>query len=53
MREVYQRKLRYWPMVVREFRALELPEVLGYVAWTESRSARWPATPRGRGACGK
>jgi soluble lytic murein transglycosylase-like protein len=50
MREVYQRKLRYWPMVVREFRALELPEVLGYLAWTESRfnpMARNPSGARG------
>jgi soluble lytic murein transglycosylase-like protein len=36
-REVYQRKLRYWPVIVQDFRALELPDVMGYVAWTESR----------------
>jgi membrane-bound lytic murein transglycosylase D len=47
MREVYQRKLRYWPMVVREFRALELPEVLGYVAWTESRFSPMARNPSG------
>lgn len=36
-REVYQRKVKYWPVIVKDFRALELPEVMGYVAWTESR----------------
>ncbi len=36
-REVYQRKVKYWPVIVKEFRALELPDVMGYVAWTESR----------------
>lgn len=49
-REVYQRKEKYWPIVVREFRALELPEVMGYVAWTESRfdpQARNPSGARG------
>ncbi|MGH7538530.1 MAG: transglycosylase SLT domain-containing protein [Gemmatimonadales bacterium] len=37
LREVYGRKVKYWPVIVKEFRALELPEVMGYVAWTESR----------------
>jgi soluble lytic murein transglycosylase-like protein len=36
-REVYQRKVQYWPLISKNFRALELPEVMGYVAWTESR----------------
>ncbi len=35
-RAVFQRKVKYWPLIVREFRALELPEVMGYLAWTES-----------------
>ncbi len=50
VREVYQRKVKYWPIVVREFRSLELPEVMGYVAWTESRfdpQARNPSGARG------
>ena len=49
-REVYARKVQYWPIVVREFRSLELPEVMGYVAWTESRfnpNARNPSGARG------
>jgi soluble lytic murein transglycosylase-like protein len=37
LREVYARKVRYWPVIAKEFRALELPDVMGYVAWTESR----------------
>jgi soluble lytic murein transglycosylase-like protein len=50
IKEVYQRKVKYWPVIVREFRALELPEVMGYVAWTESRfdpQARNPSGARG------
>jgi soluble lytic murein transglycosylase-like protein len=50
IREVYQRKEKYWPVIVREFRALELPEVMGYVAWTESGfnpQARNPSGARG------
>jgi transglycosylase-like protein with SLT domain len=35
-RATYQRKRRYWPIIQREFTALELPEVMGYVAWQES-----------------
>jgi membrane-bound lytic murein transglycosylase D len=35
-RATYQRKLRYWPIVQRELTALELPEVMGYIAWQES-----------------
>ena len=37
LRQVYQRKVQYWPTIQRDLRALELPEVMGYVAWTESR----------------
>ena len=62
-RATYQRKLRYWPIIQRELTALELPEVMGYVAWQESNftptatsraGARgmWqmmPATARGYG----
>ena len=35
-RATYQRKQRYWPIIQRELTALELPEVMGYVAWQES-----------------
>ena len=33
---VYRRKVRYWPVIAAEFKALELPEAMAYVAWTES-----------------
>ena len=37
LNQLYQRKVKYWPVVQRDFQALELPDVMGYVAWTESR----------------
>ena len=33
---VYKRKKQYWPIVVKEFSALGLPEEIAYVAWQES-----------------
>ena len=36
-RVIYRRKVRYWPQISAEFTALELPEVMAYVAWTESQ----------------
>jgi membrane-bound lytic murein transglycosylase D len=36
MRAVYRRKQQYWPLIVKEFSALGLPEEMGYVAWQES-----------------
>lgn len=36
-RLIYRRKVRYWPQISAEFTALELPEVMAYVAWTESQ----------------
>jgi soluble lytic murein transglycosylase-like protein len=35
-RTVYARKLKYWPMIIKEFSALGLPEEMAFVAWTES-----------------
>ena len=35
-KSVYAAKKRYWPMIVREFSALGLPEEMAYVAWVES-----------------
>jgi len=35
-RSIYKRKQQYWPMIVKEFSALGLPEEMGYVAWQES-----------------
>jgi pSer/pThr/pTyr-binding forkhead associated (FHA) protein/soluble lytic murein transglycosylase-like protein len=36
IRAVYRRKQQYWPLIVKEFSALGLPEELAYVAWQES-----------------
>jgi soluble lytic murein transglycosylase-like protein len=36
-RVIYHRKVRYWPQITAQFKALELPEVMAYVAWTESQ----------------
>jgi soluble lytic murein transglycosylase-like protein len=36
-RLIYRRKVRYWPQISAEFTALELPEGMAYVAWTESQ----------------
>jgi membrane-bound lytic murein transglycosylase D len=36
-RLIYRRKVRYWPQITAEFTALELPEAMAYVAWTESQ----------------
>src|SRR2546421_2179802 len=35
---VYKRKKQYWPIIVKEFSTLGLPEEMGYVAWVESQS---------------
>ncbi len=35
-KHVWAEKKRYWPMIVKEFSALGLPEEMAYVAWVES-----------------
>jgi soluble lytic murein transglycosylase-like protein len=35
-KSIYKRKRQYWPVIVKEFSALGLPEEMGYVAWQES-----------------
>jgi pSer/pThr/pTyr-binding forkhead associated (FHA) protein len=35
-RSIHRRKQQYWPLIVKEFSALGLPEEMGYVAWQES-----------------
>ncbi|MGE3527436.1 MAG: lytic transglycosylase domain-containing protein, partial [Gemmatimonadales bacterium] len=37
VRAIYARKQKYWPMIIREFDALGLPEEMAYVAWQESK----------------
>ena len=47
---VYARKQKYWPIIIKEFSALGLPEEMAYVAWTESQFdplAQSPAGARG------
>ena len=34
---IYRRKVKYWPAITKEFKALGLPEAMAYVAWTESQ----------------
>ena len=34
---VYKRKQQYWPIIMAEFNALDLPEEMAFVAWTESQ----------------
>jgi soluble lytic murein transglycosylase-like protein len=37
LRTIYKRKLRYWPMISKQFDALGLPEEMAFVAWEESK----------------
>lgn len=46
-RIVYRRKVQYWPIITEEFRRLELPEVMAYVAWTESAFSPQAASSAG------
>jgi membrane-bound lytic murein transglycosylase D len=46
LRAMYNRKLRYWPAILKDFGAMGLPEEMAYVAWVESGfdpSAQSPA----------
>ncbi|MGH7703663.1 MAG: transglycosylase SLT domain-containing protein, partial [Gemmatimonadales bacterium] len=36
-RLIYRRKVKYWPIITKQFAAIGLPDVMGYVAWTESQ----------------
>ncbi len=49
-RVIYRRKVKYWPQITREFQAIELPEAMAYVAWTESQFD--PMAKSGAGARG-
>jgi membrane-bound lytic murein transglycosylase D len=37
LQAIYRRKVRYWPVIVKEFTALGLPDEMAYVAWQESQ----------------
>ncbi len=49
-KRVYRRKQQYWPMILKEFGALGLPEEMAYIAWAESRFD--PEAASGAGAVG-
>lgn len=49
-RFMYGRKLSYWPMILKEFSALGLPEEMAYIAWVESGFD--PEAQSGAGATG-
>src|SRR5207253_7078633 len=34
---IYRRKQKYWPMILKEFSALGLPEEMAYIAWAETQ----------------
>jgi len=34
---IYRRKQKYWPMILKEFGALALPEEMAYIAWAETQ----------------
>jgi pSer/pThr/pTyr-binding forkhead associated (FHA) protein len=34
---VYKRKQKYWPMILKEFSALGLPEEMAFIAWAETQ----------------
>jgi pSer/pThr/pTyr-binding forkhead associated (FHA) protein/soluble lytic murein transglycosylase-like protein len=37
LKYIYHRKMKYWPMIQREFNALGLPEEMAYIAWAETQ----------------
>ena len=47
LHQVYARKKQYWPIIVKEFSALGLPEEIAYVAWQESNFDPYVQTPVG------
>ncbi|MCA1826225.1 MAG: transglycosylase SLT domain-containing protein [Myxococcales bacterium] len=47
LKQVYARKQQYWPIIVKEFSALGLPEEIAFVAWQESNFDPFAQTPVG------
>jgi hypothetical protein len=41
LRQIYSRKKQFWPIIVKEFSAVGLPEEIAYVAWQESNFDPW------------
>jgi pSer/pThr/pTyr-binding forkhead associated (FHA) protein/soluble lytic murein transglycosylase-like protein len=50
LKYIYHRKMKYWPMITREFQALGLPEEMAYIAWAETQFD--PKAKSGAGAAG-
>ena len=47
LRSVYARRNRYWPLIVKEFAALGLPEEMAYIAWAETQFDADAVSPAG------
>jgi hypothetical protein len=41
LRQIYSRKKQFWPIIVKEFSAVGLPEEIAFVAWQESNFDPW------------
>jgi pSer/pThr/pTyr-binding forkhead associated (FHA) protein/soluble lytic murein transglycosylase-like protein len=50
LKYVYGRKQKYWPMILKEFGALGLPEEMAFIAWAETQFD--PAARSKAGAAG-
>src|SRR6266851_668405 len=37
LKYIYRRKQKYWPMILKEFGALGLPEEMAFIAWAETQ----------------
>ncbi len=37
LKSIYTRKVKFWPVISKEFSALGMPEEMAYVAWQESK----------------
>ena len=46
-RVVWKRRQQYWPMIIKEFSALGIPEEMAYVAWQESQFDPFITSPVG------
>lgn len=47
LRQVYDRKRQFWPVIVKEFSARGLPEEIAFVAWQESSFDPFAVSPAG------
>jgi membrane-bound lytic murein transglycosylase D len=47
LRAVYARRNRHWPLIVKEFASLGLPEEMAYIAWAETQFDADAVSPAG------